>query len=114
MNTSARDVYVPLAADVKLTRDVLNVRLSDGRSISAPLAWYPRLLHASTDERNDWRLIGNGRGIHWEALDEDISIEGLLFGHRSAESQESLARWFASRPMMRSRRHRAKASAAKR
>lgn len=98
MSTSVRDMAVPLAQDVKVTRDALNVQLSDGRSISAPLAWYPRLLHASGDERKNWRLIGKGRGIHWKDLDEDISVEGLIFGYRSSESQESLARWFASRP----------------
>lgn len=98
MSVSARELSVPLAQEVKVTRDSLNVQLSDGRSISAPLAWYPRLLHASPEERKNWRLIGKGRGIHWDAVDEDISVEGLLFGHRSSESQESLARWLASRP----------------
>ncbi|MGH8468868.1 MAG: DUF2442 domain-containing protein [Gammaproteobacteria bacterium] len=97
MNTSASEITAPLAQGVKVTRDALSVRLSDGRMISAPLAWFPRLLHASLEERNSWRLIGKGRGIHWEAIDEDVSVEGLLAGRGSGESQESLRRWLESR-----------------
>jgi hypothetical protein len=84
---------IPNAEGVSVTEDALNVELSDGRSVSVPLAWFPRLLHGTTAERDDWRLIGKGEGIHWEALDEDISIESLLAGRRSGESQESLKRW---------------------
>ena len=62
-----------------------------------PLAWFPRLMHASIEEREHWRLIGNGTGIHWEDLDEDISVEGLLAGHPSGESQTSLAKWLRER-----------------
>jgi hypothetical protein len=61
------------------------------------VAWYPRLAHASAGERKDWRLIAQGRGIHWQAIDEDISVEGLLAGRASGESQASLKRWLASR-----------------
>ena len=70
---------------------------SDGRSISVPIAWFPRLLHASEQERNNWRLIGKGQGIHWEDIAEDISIEELLAGRPSGESQESFKRWLAKR-----------------
>jgi Protein of unknown function (DUF2442) len=62
-----------------------------------PLAWYPRLMHATESERKNWRLIGNGYGIHWEDLDEDISVEGLLLGKLSGESQTSFKRWLSGR-----------------
>ncbi len=67
-----------------------------GRVLSVPLAWFPRLLKATTMERNNWRLIGKGQGIHWEDLDEDISVEGLLAGKHSGESQDSLKKWLQS------------------
>ncbi len=82
---------------VEVGDDALTMELSDGRSIVAPLAWYPRLLDATPEERRNWRLIGNGQGIHWEELDEDISVEGLLAGRRSGESQASFKRWRESR-----------------
>ncbi len=88
---------MPEALDVSLTDDKLSVDLSDGRSISVPIAWFPRLLHSSERERNNWRLIGNGQGIHWEEIDEDISIEGLLAGRPSGESQKSFWKWLANR-----------------
>jgi len=97
MSTSASDLHQVLAQEVKVTRDELRVSLSDGRTIAAPLTWYPRLLHGSSQERADWRLIGRGAGIHWEALDEDISVEGLLAGLPSGESQESLKKWLDAR-----------------
>ena len=62
-----------------------------------PLAWYPRLMHATESERENWRLIGNGYGIHWEDLDEDISVEGLLLGKLSGESRTSFKRWLSGR-----------------
>ncbi len=71
---------IPKAVDVKVTKDSLTVGLNDGRTISVPLAWFPRLQHATPREWKKWRLIGNGRGIHWDSLDEDISVEGLLAG----------------------------------
>ncbi len=83
--------------DVKVTEDSLTVELSDGRSVSTPLAWFPRLLHANTKERKHWRLIGNGHGIHWEDLDEDIGVESLLAGQPSGESQTSFGKWLRSR-----------------
>lgn len=88
---------IPLAQAVIITADTLHVDLNDGRTISVPLGWYPRLQHGTTEERDQWRLIGIGRGIHWEALDEDISVEGLLAGRPSGESQASLKEWLAAR-----------------
>jgi hypothetical protein len=67
-------------ADVEITEDVLSVRLMDGRTISVPLVWYPRLLNATTAQRKNWRIAGGGYGIHWEEIDEDLSTEGLLRG----------------------------------
>jgi hypothetical protein len=75
----------------------LNVSLSDGRSISVPLAWFPRLLHGSADERNHWKITAQGHGIHWPKLDEDISVASLLDGKPSAETQESLTKWLQQR-----------------
>jgi len=82
---------------LSVQNDSLAVKLADGRTISAPLAWFPRLAHATSAERANWRLIGAGSGIHWPDLDEDISIASLLAGRRSGESQESLCRWLAER-----------------
>ncbi len=85
------------ALSVNVTDDTLLVELDDGRAISVPTAWYPRLFHASKEERNDWRFIGKGNGIHWDAIDEDISIEGLLAGRPSGERQSSLKKWLKTR-----------------
>jgi hypothetical protein len=82
---------------VYVTGDTLTVELSDGRSISAPLAWYPRLSHATQQERGHWRLIGQGEGVHWDDLDEDISVAGLLAGKASGESQASFRKWLTGR-----------------
>lgn len=97
MSTSVVELEVPFAEKVTVSDDTLSVDLSDGRSISVPLAWYPRLSHASSAERKRWRLIGRGLGIHWDDLDEDISVEGLLAGKPSGESQASFSRWLAKR-----------------
>jgi hypothetical protein len=93
-----------------VSEDTLSVELADGRTIAAPLAWYPRLMHATAEEQNTWRLIAGGRGIHWPALDEDISVANLLAGQPSAESQSSFKKWLASRatPGRGRRRSRAK------
>jgi len=80
-----------------MTEDALIVDLSDGRTISAPLAWYPRLLYGTPEERNNWRLIGDGEGIHWPDLDEDISVKSLVLGKPSGESQRSLKQWLEQR-----------------
>jgi hypothetical protein len=97
MRTSTVDIQVPDARDVTTTDDTLTVDLSDGRTISVPLLWYPRLAHASPSERDRWRLVGGGEGIHWDDLDEDVSVEGLLAGRISAESQSSLKQWLQER-----------------
>lgn len=98
MSTSrTTESQIPNALGVDCTDDTLTVELSDGRSISAPLAWYPRLSHATKNERGNWRLIADGRGIHWPDLDEDISVENLLDGKASGESQRSFQRWLDER-----------------
>jgi len=97
MSISAVKIEVPAAEKVTVTDHTLGVELSDGRAISVPMAWYPRLLHATKEERNNWRLIGKGHGIHWNDLDEDISIENLLAGKPSGESQPSFKNWLARR-----------------
>ena len=86
-----------LATSVKLTSDEITVDLQDGRTIIAPLGWYPRLVHATPKERDNWRLIGKGVGIHWPDLDEDISIANLLLGQPSGESGTSLQKWLSQR-----------------
>lgn len=97
MTFSAIESQVPWAEDVSVTEDALRVELSDGRTVLAPLAWYPRLVHGSAAERANWKLIGNGAGIRWPDLDEDVSVEGLLAGRPSGESQQSLREWLAAR-----------------
>lgn len=97
MSISAVEIEIPLAESARVTNDTLRVDLSDGRTISVPLAWYPRLVHATADERKEWRLIARGRGIHWDSIDEDISVEGLLAGRASGESQSSFKRWLSFR-----------------
>lgn len=112
MSTSAVEIEISFVENVTVSDDTLTVDLSDGRSISVPLAWYPRLSHASLAERKHWHLIGRGVGIHWEDIDEDISVEGLLAGKASGESQASFSKWLAkrsSRPPTRSTRTRGKA-----
>jgi hypothetical protein len=83
--------------NVAVTDEALSVDLSDGRTISVPLAWFPRLLHGTPDERRNWRLIGEGEGIHWLALDEDISVENIVLGKPSGESQKSFKKWLEQR-----------------
>jgi hypothetical protein len=97
MHTSTIEIEVPAAENITITEDTLSVDLSDGRTISVPLAWFPRLTYATPSEKNNWRFIGKGYGIHWEELDEDISVEGLLAGKPSGESQTSFKKWLASR-----------------
>jgi hypothetical protein len=86
------------AQTVSVTDNTLAVDLSDGRTISVPLAWFPRLLHGTPQERNNWRFVAGGEGIHWPDLDEDVSVEGLLAGRPSGESQSSFKRWLEKRP----------------
>ena len=97
MSTSSLEIEAATAKGVRVTRDSLIVELHDGRTVSVPVVWYPRLANGSMKERQDWELIGPGIGIHWPALDEDISVEGLLRGLPSGESRQSLERWLSSR-----------------
>ena len=103
MTSSIVSAPVPVAEDIQVTEDTLTAELSDGRSISVPLAWYPRLVHATPEERNNWELIGGGMGIHWPDLDEDLSVEGFIKGLKSGESPRSFQRWLeakkAGRPL---------------
>ena len=94
MSTSTADVR---AQKVVVTDDGLTIELSDGRSVSVPLAWFPRLVHGTPQERGNWRLIGNSEGIHWPDLDEDISVENLMLGKPSGESPASFERWLKMR-----------------
>ena len=83
----------PTATGLEVTDEVLSVSLSDGREITVPIAWYPRLSHALAEHRAIWQLVGGGHGIHWPELDEDISVENLLFGQPSGEGARSFSRW---------------------
>ena len=100
MSTSASDFErrpAPVVTAVSVTDEAVQFELSDGRTVSAPLAWYPRLAHGTPAERAHWRLVGRGAGVHWPDLDEDIGIEGLLLGKRSNESPQSLEKWLDGR-----------------
>ena len=97
MSSSAIDKQQALAVGISVTDDTLSVELSDGRTVAAPLAWYPRLANGTSPERENWRFIGGGHGIHWPELDEDVSVANLLAGQPSGESQESFQRWLESR-----------------
>jgi hypothetical protein len=94
---SSLGLATAIASNVRITETALIVDLTDGRRVSVPLAWYPRLAEARPAERRRWELIGPGIGIHWPELDEDISIEALLLGERSGESAASLRRWRSTR-----------------
>jgi len=97
MRISTAEAQVPTIENVKVTRNTVRAELSDGRTILVPIAWFPRLAHGTLKERSNWRLIGKGSGIHWEDLDEDISVENLLLGKASGESQSSFRTWMESR-----------------
>lgn len=97
MRTLAIEVQIAKIQDVSVGEDSLTVDLADGRTISLPLGWYPRLLHATPEERDNWRLVGEGEGVHWPALDEDISAENIVLGKPSGESQRSFQRWLKGR-----------------
>ncbi len=98
MTTLAVKIDLPFAESVMITEDTLNVDLSDGRTISVPLTWFPRLVHATQEQRDNWRLIGRGHGIHWDDIDEDINVEGLIAGRPSGESQSSFKKWLETYP----------------
>ena len=97
MRSSTVETREALAIHVEVGQDTLSVELADGRTIAAPIAWYPRLAHGTPEERQSWRLLGGGLGIHWAALDEDISVANLLAGQPSTESQDSFKKWLAGR-----------------
>ena len=91
------EISLTEATTVAVTEETLTAELSDGRTISVLLAWYPRLVHATPEERGNWELIGGGQGIHWSDLDEDISVENLLAGRKSGESQRSFKQWLEAK-----------------
>jgi hypothetical protein len=91
MSTSPVEAGEPLASEVLVSEDELTVHLVDGRKLSVPLVWFPRLLRGSREQRNRFELIGEGEGIHWEELDEDISIAGLLRGVRASQAPSQSA-----------------------
>jgi hypothetical protein len=93
----ATEVSTPRAVDARVDNETLSVDLTDGRTISVPVSWYPRLFHARASERENWRIIGTGDGIHFPELDEDISVVALIAGKPCAESQASLRKWLAGR-----------------
>jgi hypothetical protein len=97
MTILAIELRMASVQNVTVTEDSLTVDLSDGRTVSVPLTWFPRLLHGLPEERNNWRLIGDGEGIHWQDLDEDISVENLILGKPSGESQKSFKKWLEAR-----------------
>ena len=97
MSTSGIELREAVAQGVTASDEALIVDLADGRTITVPLAWFPRLTHGTPAERANWRRIGGGVGIRWPDLDEDISVESLLAGRRSGETQASLQRWLQAR-----------------
>ena len=113
MSTSSLATETPTAKRVKVTADTLIVELRDGRTVSVPMSWYPRLSEGTPRERRRWELIGPGIGIHWPALDEDISVEALLLGLPSNETTASLQRWRAARRQPVSKRMEPKRSASR-
>lgn len=97
MNTLVGEIERARAQSVKITEDMLIIELTDGRVISVPLTWYPRLWYGTSGERADFEIIGDGEYIHWRELDEDLSVSGILAGRRSMENPESLKKWLAER-----------------
>lgn len=102
MNTSLAElVEMKLSAaraqEVFVSEDTLTIDLSDGRTISVPIGWYPRLSHGTLEERDNWHICGAGWSVHWPDLDEDVSVKGLLLGNPSGESQNSFKKWLESR-----------------
>jgi hypothetical protein len=104
MRTSTAEARVPSAVRARVLNEAVIVDLRDGRTVTAPLTWYPRLLHGTIRERRNWRLIGGGVGIHWPDLDEDLSVESILAGRPSAESQASLRKWLTNRKALANKR----------
>jgi hypothetical protein len=97
MSTSETETTSLLATHVGVTEDTLTVDLSDGRAVSVPLEWHPRLRHANSKERKNWRLIARGEGVQWPEIDGDVSVAALIAGRPSGETAASLQRWLATR-----------------
>ncbi len=97
MNSSATETQEARARQVSVTEEALTVDLMDGRTITVPLAWYPRLWHGTVKERNHIEVVGDGAYIHWPDLDEDLTVAGLLAGRRSGENPQSLKKWLEAR-----------------
>jgi len=97
MPSAVIKLVLPRAVKVTVTDDTLSVDLEDGRTISVPIGWYPRLAHGTPAERANFQISGAGYGIHWPDLDEDIGVEGLLLGKKSTESSASFGRWLQTR-----------------
>ena len=97
MSTSAIEIQEARAQRVEVREDALVVDLADGRTITAPLAWYPRLWHGNQQERTHFEIVGDGAYLHWPDLDEDLTVAGILAGRRSGESPASLKKWLATR-----------------
>ncbi len=97
MNSLVVEVQEVRARKVKVSEDSLAIDLVDGRTIIAPLLWYPRLWHGTPHERKNFEIIGDGTLIHWPDLDEDLSVSGILAGRKSGESQKSLKKWLEER-----------------
>jgi hypothetical protein len=104
MATPGSRVQEARAASVRVDDRVLTIELDDGRSLAIPIDWYPRLARASAAERANWRPIAGGAGIHWPDLDEDISVQHLLEGRRSGESEASFRQWLDQRETRRASR----------
>ena len=96
MSSSVVEIQEARAQSARVTDEALTVDLVDGRTIIVPLVWFPRLWHGTPQERNHFEIFGDGTYIYWPELDEDLTAAGLLAGHRSGESSQSLRRWVAS------------------
>ncbi|QTA81103.1 DUF2442 [Desulfonema limicola] len=97
MTSLAYKTQNAIAVNINISDDTLSIDLDDGRTVSVPLAWFPRLVYSTPQELKNWRLTGKGQGIYWPDPDEDISVSGLLAGRRSDESQRSFEKWLAKR-----------------
>lgn len=97
MSSSGIEIQEARAQSVSVTNEALSVDLVDGRTVIVPLVWYPRLWYGSKSERNSFEILGDGAYIHWPQLDEDLTVSGLLAGHRSGESAISLRKWLVAR-----------------
>lgn len=97
MSSLVLEIQKTRAQHISVSEDSLQIDLTDGRTIIAPLMWYPRLWHGSQAERSNYQIIGDGEYIHWPELDEDLTVSGVLAGYRSAESATSLKKWLDER-----------------